>query len=199
MHPAFYRVHSRQHSSGMETAGSAGMNTALSHSFRQARPDILSFAAKHCSPSMIALVLLFTVAQTLVLMDPQRIPGWCALGAVIATVYVFVHEKYTSTNIKPGFLFLNALCTLFAGIALPRPVLTHWFNFTNLGTWYPESFVIVAALCGICGFTIMHTIYLTITGELPNVIRSLTNGFIRKFFPADRPPVPPPTPGPPGI
>jgi drug/metabolite transporter (DMT)-like permease len=150
---------------------------------------------------MIALCLLLAAAETLILMDPQRIPGWCALGAVIATVYVFVHEKNTSTTIKPGFLFLNALCTLFAGIALPRPVLTHWFRVTNLETWYPETFVMVAAVCGICGFTIMHTLYLTVTGELPAVVRDLTTKFIRKISSvlggiSNHTP-PPPTPGPP--
>lgn len=180
----------------MEAANAGGMNATAHRHFPHSRPDFLTIAAKHCSPSMIALFFLFAVAEALVLMDPQRIPGWCALGAVIATVYVFVHEKYSKTDIKPGFLFLNALCTLFAGIALPRPVLTHWFKITNLETWYPETFVIVAALCGICGFTVLHTLYLLVTGELPNVVRSLGSSFIKRFFPA--PPLPPPTPGPPG-
>lgn len=153
--------------------------------------------AAKASPAMIALILMLATAETLVLMDPQRIPAWCALGAVIACVYVFVHEKNTTTTIRPGFLFLNALCTLFAGIALPRPILAHWFRVPNLQTWYPESFVLVAAVCGLCGFTIMHTIYLTLSGELPSVIREIMQKcirWVRKFAGIDTQPPPPPKP-----
>ena len=160
-----------------------------------AKPSIFTWFADNISPAMIAMILLLAAAETLVLINPQLIPAWCALGAVIATVFVFVHEKHTTINIRPGFLFLNALCTLFAGIALPRPVLTHWMGFTDLETWYPESFVLVAAVSGLCGFTAMHTIYLTLTGELPSVIKSMTSGLIRRFFSPSPPP--PPAPGPP--
>jgi hypothetical protein len=144
----------------------------------------LAKLASEASPSMIAIVLLLAAAETLVLISPQLIPAWCALGAVISTVFVFVHEKHTSTNIRPGFLFLNALCTLFAGIALPRPVLTHWLGVADLATWYPESFVLVAALCGLTGFTTLHTIYLLLTGELPSVIRSLSANLLQRVFPS---------------
>lgn len=173
---------------------SQGMNRHHSPSFSV--PLLTALAAK-VSPSMIALVLMLAAAETLILMDPQRIPGWCALGAVIACVFVFVHEKHTSTNVSPLFLFLNALCTLFAGIAMPRPILTNWLKITNLETWYPETFVMIAALCGICGFTILHTLYLTITGELPAVVRELAIkglNWLRAVLGLTPPPPPTPTP-----
>lgn len=144
-----------------------------------------SYVAK-LSPVMISSVALLAVSTGLVLTSPQRIPAWCALGAAIATVFTIYFARKNDKT--PMYLVVVALASMLLGVAAPRPTL-QYLGFTNLEAYYPEWYVLGGCACGIAGFTVIHGLYLGVTGQLPDAIRAFFQYFIDKFKP--RPPAAP--------
>lgn len=131
--------------------------------------SILTSAA-YVSPTLLGSISIFGVASGMILTNPQRIPGWCALGAAVAVIFSIYHARKKDQD--PFFLAIVAMITLLAGVAGPRVVLQHAFRIEEAiySGWYPESFVFLGTLCAMSGWTVWTTIHKLITSQLPGVV-----------------------------
>ena len=126
---------------------------------------------------MAASTLFLILANGLVITAPQWIPAWLLVGASVAAIFTLYYAKRHDKT--PFYLLINVMASLFIGVTGPRPFLQYAFKIQDFADWYPETFMLLGTVFGLAGFTLIHTIHTIITGQLPAMIQSIVDKFVK--------------------